>query len=107
MNDGYIICEYKGDLVRVQFDNEMSGWYPKYDSAKVIKKNCQPLNDYGLLCERDWEFSYKLVKDSWDGFQPVDDIDLDKVDAIDIVIDILLQFRHGIMDGYGCKKNKL
>lgn len=93
MNDGYIICEYKGDLVQVQFDDEMSGWYPKYDSAKVIKKNCRSLNDYGLLCEKDWEFSYKLVKDSWDGFQPVDDFIIPRDKGITIMIDILTQIR--------------
>lgn len=79
----YIICVFMGNLIKVPFDNEMSGYYVRYDEAMTIKENCDLPDEYGLLVEYN---SYTLVEDSWDGFQPVF---IEKKEEMEAMINLL------------------
>lgn len=67
------LCEWGGDLVAIPCNNEMSGYYPRYADAVVIKENVEIIHSYieSLLLINHWE-SYEVIfaTDSWDGFQP-------------------------------------
>ena len=67
------LCKWKGNLVAVPCDNAMSGYYPRYREAIIIKENVEDL--YGeieaLLLVKYWgKYEIIFATDSHDGFQP-------------------------------------
>lgn len=80
--ENYIICIYDGNLVKVPYDDAMSGRYPEYDKAIIVKNNCKlEYSNYGLLVVDGCY--YTVVEDSWDGFQ---DANFDEEDTAKIMI---------------------
>ena len=73
MDDGFIVCKHNNNIVKVPFCDEMSGYYVDYNEAEIIGKTHlgSVCNDLGILF-RDGEVT--VVLDSWDGFQPIDNI---------------------------------
>lgn len=69
-----ILCFYHHNLVLVPFEDAESGYYPVYEKAEIIKEDV-PINnrDYGILIDGD---GFNLVESTWDGFQPVYDLDV-------------------------------
>ena len=68
MKDNYIICIYNHSIVKVLFDDAMSGYYPRYDTIEVIAPFMKEDNGYGVLI---MDNEIIPVIDSWDGFQPL------------------------------------
>ena len=96
MRDGYILCVYDGDLCKVPYEEAMSGDYPEYNKREIVKENCGLSIEYGLLIEWSEYYGYRLVEDSWDGFQPVSDVDLPPEKALSIIIQFLECYRKSL-----------
>ena len=87
--DRKILCVWKNDLVLVPFDDAMSGMYPRYDEAEVITNNVGiEFWDYGLLIDYD-DNEFRLLIDSWDGFQPSEELGLDALKILKRLIELL------------------
>ena len=73
--DVIALCKWYDNLVAVPCENAMSGYYPRYDEAVIIKENVDDL--YGeieaLLLINCWNGHYEVIfaTETWDGFQPV------------------------------------
>lgn len=65
-----VMCCYKGNLVLCAGDDSMSGFYPDYENSILLVEKVNDIDMYGIMFD-DFEY-YKLVEDSWDGFQPTD-----------------------------------
>lgn len=84
----FVLCNYNDKLSLVPVDDEISGYYGDYSRVEYIDEN-SPLNELscylgkiydglkveGILFTKDYESKEQsLVTDSWDGFQPIQDI---------------------------------
>lgn len=83
MEEPYIICVYKHNIVKVLFADAMSGMYPDYDTAEIIAPYEGADNLYGVLIE---DNEVIPVCDTWDGFQIVWDEKCDEYDYSDNII---------------------
>lgn len=69
-----ILCFHNDNLILAPFGDYLSGYYPIYKKAEVIKENVHTnLDNYGILIRGD---GFNLVEDSHEGFQPVIDLDV-------------------------------
>lgn len=86
----YIICFYNGNLIQVPYDDEMSGYYPKYKEAKILTADVgDGSHNFGILVTDNSE--YQLVEDSWDGFQPVYHLNIKQyVDIMKSITDLIV-----------------
>lgn len=92
IGDVIAICEYNGDIVAVECDNEMSGIYPDYRTAQPIimgwlykfkvfnlPKNYADINAIIFMKEKDKEgnecVEIYFAEDSHDGFQIISETD--------------------------------
>lgn len=67
------LCKWNDNLIITSCDNSMSGYYPGYKEAIIIKENVEDL--YGeiealLFIKYYGEYEIVFATDSWDGFQP-------------------------------------
>lgn len=87
MDDRKILCVWKNDLVLVPFDDEQSGMYAIYDEAKVVVSNVgTDFDGYGVLID---DNEYRLLQDTWDGFQPSEESGLDGLKILKRFINLL------------------
>lgn len=87
MDDRKILCVWKNNLVLVPFDDTQSGSYARYDEAEVIVNNVRmdPFN-YGILID---DNEFRLLEDSWDGFQPSEKFGIDALKILKRLVELL------------------
>lgn len=87
MDDRKILCVWKNNLVLVPFDDAESGMYPRYDEAEEIVNNVRmdPF-DYGILID---DNEFRLLQDSWDGFQPSEESGIDALKILKRLVELL------------------
>ncbi len=87
MDDRKILCIWKNNLVLVPFDDAESGMYPRYDEAEEIVNNVRmdPF-DYGILID---DNEFRLLQDSWDGFQPSEESGIDALKILKRLVELL------------------
>lgn len=87
MDDRKILCVWKNNLVLVPFDDAESGMYPRYDEAEVIVNNVRmdPF-DYGILID---DNEFRLLQDSWDGFQSSEESGIDALKILKQLVELL------------------
>lgn len=87
MDDRKILCVWKNNLVLVPFDDTQSGSYARYDEAEVIVNNVgMDFFDYGILID---DNEFRLVQDSWDGFQPSLELGIDALKILKQLVELL------------------
>ena len=87
MDDRKILCVWKNNLVLVPFDDTQSGSYARYDEAEVIVNNVvMDFFDYGILID---DNEFRLVQDSWDGFQPSLEVGIDALKILKQLVELL------------------
>ena len=87
MDDRKLLCVWKNDLVLVPFDDTQSGSYARYDEAEVIVNNVgMDFFDYGILID---DNEFRLVQDSWDGFQPSEEFGIDALKILKQLVELL------------------
>lgn len=88
MKEPYIICAYNHNIVKVLFDDAMSGMYPDYNTAEIIAPYEGENTLYGVLIE---DNEVIPVCDSWDGFQIIYD-DEDPANKYDYSGNVIYEF---------------
>ena len=87
MDDRKILCVWKNNLVLVPFDDTQSGSYARYDEAEVIVNNVgMDFFNYGILID---DNEFRLVQDSWDGFQPSEEFGIDALKILKQLVELL------------------
>ena len=83
----FCLCEWMNNLVIVPCEDEMSGYYPDYDKAVTLVHDVCFVNRTadGIIYDTIDKIS-TFVFDSYDGFQPRDEMSID--DLIDYVIEL-------------------
>ena len=83
MENGFIVGAKEGNIIKVPCLNEMSGYYPEYSDRKpniIGESQLEPIGITLGLVFLDGEVI--IAFDSWDGFQPVDNITFNMVPHI-------------------------
>ena len=83
----FCLCEWVNNLVLAPCADAMSGYYPDYDKAVILVHDICFLNKTadGIIYNTK-DKTYTFVFDSWDGFQPHDEMSIDNV--IDYILEL-------------------
>lgn len=84
MNKGFIVSIVEGNIVKVPCRAEMNGYYPEFDEDQepdiIGESHLKPSYiTFGLVFQ---DGEVMIGFDSWDGFQPVNNITFDMIPYI-------------------------